>query len=386
MIIDAVIGVTGIVESMHHNISGLAPIVGPPRQGAPKGITGLVYRSIRGVSRVVGFGLDVALAPLAPLLTRRGNPPQREAVLAALNGVLGDYLVASNNPLAIPMRLRSNGRPLTLDRQALGEDVPRPGDKLVVLVHGLCMNDLQWHRKGQGHGASLARELGYTPLHLHYNSGLHISTNGRAFADLLEQLVQEWPAPVRELVLIGHSMGGLVSRSACHYASCAGHAWPRRLKKLLFLGTPHHGAPLERAGHWVDILVGASPYTAPLGRLGTIRSAGVKNLRYGTVIDADGEGGGTEHMQDPREPVPLPRGVQCFAIAATRQRQPSRASQRLPGDGLVPVKSALGQHAKAARSLSIPSSHQHICYGLGHFDLLSSREVRDRIHGWLTDE
>jgi len=307
-------------------------------------------------------------------------------VLAALNGVLGDYLVASDNPLAIPMRLRSNGRPLTLDRQALGEDVPHPGDKLVVLVHGLCMNDLQWHRKGQDHGASLARALGYTPLYLYYNSGLHISTNGRALADLLEQLVQEWPVPVRELAVVGHSMGGLVSRSACHYARRAGQAWLRRLQTLVFLGTPHHGAPLERAGNWVDTLVGASPYTAPLGRLGTIRSAGVKDLRYGNVIDADWEEVGTEHMRDPREPVPLPRGVHCFAIAATKQLQPGRASTHLRGDGLVPVKSALGQHAKAARSLSLPSSRQHICYGLDHFDLLSSREVRDRIHDWLTDE
>ena len=385
LVIDAIVGVTDIVESMHRNISGLAPIIGPPRKGATKGITGLVYRSVRGVSRVVGFGLDAALAQLAPVLKSRGTSPRREAVVAALNGVLGDYLVASNNPLAIPMGLRKDGRPLALDRQVLGEDFPRPGDKLVVLAHGLCMNDLQWHRRGQDHGVSLGRKLGYTPLYLHYNTGLHISTNGRAFADLLEQLVQEWPVPVRELVVIGHSMGGLVSRSACHYARLVGHTWPRRLKKLMFLGTPHHGAPLERAGHWVDLLAGISPYTAPFARLGKIRSAGVKDLRYGNVIDSYLEGGGTEHGQDARKPVPLPRGAQCFAIAATKQPQSGRANMRLRGDGLVPVKSALGQHANVALSLPIPSSRQTICYGLGHLDLLSSREVADRIHGWLTD-
>jgi pimeloyl-ACP methyl ester carboxylesterase len=386
LIIDAVAGVTGIVESMHRNISGMAPIVGPPRQAGTKGITGLVYRSVRGVSRLVGFGLDATLAQLAPLLKSRATSPRREAVLAALNGVLGDYLVASNNPLAISMRLRKDARPLTLDRQALAADFPRPGTKLVVLVHGLCVNDLQWRRKGHDHGASLARDLGYTPLYLHYNSGLHISTNGRQFADLLEQLVQEWPVAVRELVVIGHSMGGLLSRSACHYARLAGHAWPHRLKKLVFLGTPHHGAPLERAGNWVDILVGISPYTAPFGRLGTIRSAGVKDLRYGNVVDADWESGDSEQAHDPRKRVPLPRSVQCFAIAATRQLQSGRTTARLRGDGLVPVKSALGQHENAALTLRIPASRRSICYGLSHLDLQSSGEVYDRIHRWLSDE
>lgn len=386
LIIDGVVGVTDIVEAMHRNISGLAPIVGSPRKGATKGITGLVYRSVRGVSRGVGFGLDAALGQLAPLLKSRGQSPRHDAVMAALNGVLGDYLADSNNPLAIPMRLRQGGRPLTLERQALEEDFPSPGDKLVVLVHGLCMNDLQWHREGQDHGASIARDLSYTPLYLHYNSGLHISTNGRKFADLLERLVQEWPVPVRELVVIGHSMGGLVSRSACHYGGLAGHAWPRHLKKLMFLGTPHHGAPLERAGNWVDIFVGISPYTAPLARLSKIRSAGVKDLRYGNLSDGDWEGVDTEHAQDTRTPVPLPGGTQCFAIAATQRPLPDRANTRLQGDGLVPVESALGQHGNAAWSLPIPASRQRICYELGHIELLSSREVYDQIHAWLSDD
>ncbi len=385
LIIDAVVGVTDIVESMHRNISGLAPVVGPSRKGGTKGITGLVYGSVRGVSRAVGFGLDVALAQLAPLLKNRGTLPQREAVLAALNGVLGDYLVASSNPLAISMRLRQDGRPLTLDRQALQEDFRRPQTQLIVLVHGLCMNDLQWQRQGQDHGASLARDLGYAPLYLHYNSGLHISTNGRDLADLLEQLVQEWPVPVRELVVIGHSMGGLVARSACHYATLAGHAWPRWLKQLVLLGTPHHGTPLERAGNWVDILMGISPYTAPFARLGKIRSAGVKDLRYGNVVDSDWESVGTEHTQDPRKRVPLPAGVQCFAMAATQQLPSGREDTQLRGDGLVPVKSALGQHENPALSLPIPTSRQSTCYGLSNFDLLSSREVCNRIHRWLVD-
>jgi pimeloyl-ACP methyl ester carboxylesterase len=385
LIVDAVVGVTDIVESMHRNISGLAPVVGPSRKGGTKGITGFVYRSVRGISRVAGFGLDAALAQLSPLLKGHGTSPRREAVRAALNGVLGDYLASSGNALAIPMRLRAHGRPLTLDRQSLADAFPTPGPRVAVLVHGLCLNDLQWHRQGQDHGASLARDLGYTPLYLHYNSGLHISTNGREFADLLEQLVQAWPAPMRELVVIGHSMGGLVARSACHYAKLADHVWPRRLKKLVFLGTPHHGAPLERAGNWVEILLGISPYTAPFASMGTIRSAGVKDLRYGNLVDEDWNRTNAGRASDPRKHVPLPRGVKCFALAATTQLQSGRATARLRGDGLVPVKSALGQHDDAALTLAMPSSHRSICYGLGHLDLLGSREVYDRIRRWLNE-
>jgi pimeloyl-ACP methyl ester carboxylesterase len=383
LVIDAIIGVTDVVEALHRNISGLAPLTGPPRMGRTTGITGLVYWSIRGLSRVVGSQLDTALAKLAPLLQSSAPSLQNEAVRAALNGVIGDHLAASNNPLAISMRLRRDGRPLTLNREALEDTIPSPKTKLLVLVHGLCMSDLQWHRNEQDHGTSLARNLGYTSLNLHYNSGLHISTNGRRFTERLEQLVQEWPVPVDELVVLGHSMGGMVTRSACHYAQLEGHAWPRRLRKLVFLGTPHHGTPLERAGSWVDHLAEISSYTAPFARIGRIRSAGVKDLRYGNLLDTSWDRDESPHTAESKMPVPLPDGARCFAIAASKQQAPNRTGPRLRGDGLVPVESALGRHEDPAHSLSIPASHQRIFYGMGHFDLLSSREVYDQLHRWV---
>ena len=131
----------------------------------------------------MGHGLDTLLAQLEPLLGERSTWPGREALLAALNGVLGDYLAAPSNPLAITMHLRRGGVALPLEREPLAAAIPDAGGKLLVLVHGLCMNDLQWRRKGHDHGAALARDLGYTPVYLHYNSGLHVSTNGRAFAE-----------------------------------------------------------------------------------------------------------------------------------------------------------------------------------------------------------
>jgi hypothetical protein len=379
--IDAVLGVTGLVEAMHRNISAPAGVLGPAPSGPTRGITGLVYRSVGGITRAVGWGLDATLPRLAPLLGPAAHAPRRDAMLAALNGVLGDHLAETGNPLAITMALRQGGQPLTLERAALAAALTGAGGKLLVLVHGLCMNDLQWQRQGHDHGAALARDLGVVPLYLHYNSGRHVSTNGHDLAQLLEHLLHEWPVPVRELALVGHSMGGLVCRSACRSAAQAGHTWPRRLRAMVFMGTPHHGAPLERAGSSVDTLLDLSPYTAPFGRIGRIRSAGIQDLRHGRLCDED--------WQPPRSrtrtPVPLPEGVRCHVMAATKQAAdaPRRRGSRLPGDGLVPVASALGDHADPALRLQVPPERQWVGHGLNHFDLLSSEAAYDQLKRWL---
>ena len=353
--IDATAGVTGVVEDMHHNIAWIP--------GA-----GFIYRSIRGISRLVGVGVDAALAPFTRL-GKEGSSTGREAVLAALNGVLGDHLVATGNPLAIPMRFR-RGEP--------------SGSRLLVLVHGLCMNDLQWNRKGHDHGAALARDFGLTPVYLHYNSGLHISTNGREFANLIEELVEQWPVPVEEMVILCHSMGGLVTRSACHYGKAAGHSWLRSLKKVVFLGTPHHGSALERGGNRLDSILEFSRYTEPLSRLGKVRSAGITDLRHGNLLDEDWQGQDRfESPEDLRQPVPLPEGVECYAMAAAASEAGDLRS-RLVGDGLVPVESALGRHKEPGRTLPIPESRQWIAQDMKHFDLLDRPEAYEKIREWVS--
>jgi pimeloyl-ACP methyl ester carboxylesterase len=383
--VDATIGVTDVVETMHHNIARMPGTLGTPTQERTRGITGLVYQLIRGITRLVGGGIDVALAQLAPELDHVASSPQHEAVLAALNGVLGDHLAADRNPLTVPMRLRRDGQPLELSRQALSAAIPQPGGKVLLLAHGLCMNDLQWRRKGHDHGAALAADAGYTPVYLHYNSGLHISTNGRAFAKLIETLLHAWPVPVDELVLLGHSMGGLVARSACHYGELAGHDWLRHLRKLVFLATPHHGSPLERGGNRIDLLLGASPYTAALARLGKIRSAGITDLRHGNLLDEDWEQvdrfAGSKKQQPAA--VPLPEDVRCYAIGASLPTRTRGLSTQLVGDGLVLLSSALGQHADPGRNLSFSESQRWIGYGMNHFDLLERRDVYERIYQWL---
>ena len=313
--------------------------------------------------------------------------PEREAVLAALNGVMGDYLAATDNPLAISMRLRRDGQPLTLEPQALAAATPQLGSKLLVLVHGLCMNDLQWTRNGHNHGKALALELGYTPVQLHYNTGLHVSANGREFADLIEALVKQWPVPLRELAIVAHSIGGLVSRSAYYYGKVAGHRWPRHLRRLVFLGTPHHGSRLERGGNWVNIMLGLSPYSEPLARLVKIRSAGITDLRYGNLLDEDWEGiDRFEHSGDLRHAVPLPKGVRCYTIAATTGKKVGDLSGELLGDGLVPLNSALGRHNDPRLTLSFAKSRQWVGYGMNHWDLLSHPAVYEQIRNWLASE
>jgi pimeloyl-ACP methyl ester carboxylesterase len=384
LVIDGIAGVVDLVEAMHYNIASVPGILAKTKRNRTTGVTRLVYRSVRGVVGLVGYGLDGLLARLEPVLGARSTWPGRETLLAALNGVLGDYLAASSNPLAIAMHVRCGGIALPNERRALAEAIPDAGGKLVVLLHGLCMNDLQWKRRRHDHGAALARDLAYTPVYLHYNSGLHVSTNGRAFAAQLEELVRLWPVPLSELVLIGHSMGGLVARSACRYGALARHRWLRRLDKLVCIGTPHHGALLERGGHWVDILLGASRYSAPLARLGRIRSAGITDLRFGSLVDEDWKKGdrferGGEH----RAAVPLPKGVACYAIAGTIGKKAGRLGTRLIGDGIVPLESALGRHANARLALKFDESRQWVAHGTGHLDLLSRPSVYAQIKRWL---
>ena len=382
--IDATIGLTRLVETMHHNILLTPGPVGKHTQEPTRGITGLVYRSIQGVTRLVGSGIDALLAQLTPLLAQEPaeSSSNREALLAALNGVIGDHLAASGNPLAIPMQLRRNGQPLVLTRSGLAA-IPKPSGRILLLLHGLCMNDLKWRRNGHDHGEALAAAAGFTPLYLHYNSGRHVSTNGRAFADIMEALIRAWPVPVEELVIVGHSMGGLVAHSACHYAQLGGQAWLRHLRQLFFLGTPHHGAPLERGGNWVNVVLELSPYTAALARLGKVRSAGITDLRHGSILDEDWQHGDRFARSRKRTPVPLPEGVQCYALAASIAKAPDASGKPPPGDGLVPVPSALGRHADPRLCLDIPQPQQWIGYDMHHLDLLDSAGGYAQLRKWL---
>ncbi|CUS05759.1 PGAP1 family protein [Candidatus Promineifilum breve] len=366
---DATTGVIDMVETIHGTIL-------PPGVVGAGELRPLTYRALRGAARLLGDGAGLTLAQVGDVLGRRDDSPQRRAVLSALNGLWGDYLDEIDSPLALPMSFQ------------LGE-AAEPTGKLAVLVHGLCMNGAGWARAdGNGgvvdHGAALARDLGYTPVYLTYNSGLHVSTNGRALATMLDALVGVWPRPVEELVLIGHSMGGLVIRSAGFYGTAADLGWLDRLRAVIFLGTPHHGADWERRGNLLNVMLDATPYAAPFGRLGKRRSAGITDLRYGNIVDEDWlDRDRFAHGPDDRCLVPPLPGVEHYAIAATLGLSTDSLRHRLLGDGLVPLDSALGRHASAERCLTFDEAHRWIGYGMSHLDLLRLPAVYERLVTWL---
>ena len=366
LIRDAALGLTDRIEHTHGSILN-TPGLGLVAPRVTGGVTRLVYRGVRGVMRLVGDGLDLALGEIAGRQPEKDMSRGRAVALAALNGVIGDHLADTANPLALKMQFRRN------------DSAPNSGGRIALLIHGLCMSDLQWTRRDHDHGAALARDFGYTPVYLSYNSGLHISTNGRALAESLEALIAQWPAPIEDFVIIGHSMGGLVARSACHYGEEADHLWRRKLSKLVFLGTPHHGAPLERIGHWTEGVLGKIPHASGIARLAKIRSAGVTDLRCGALLDEDWSAGDAVR---PRI-VALPWGVSCYAIAATMAVDAGGLRDSLIGDGLVTVASAMGDHRDSARNLSITADRRWIGLEMGHFDLLSRLDVYEQIARWL---
>lgn len=382
--VHGVAATTDLVEAMHAAVTHLPSLLGKTAPPTTTGLARAVYRAIRGVTTLAGAGVDASLTRLAPLLGESGRSPRREAALAIVNGVVGDHLHATGNPLAIDTCFRHDGRRLTLTRRALAARLPQATGRVLVLVHGLCMNDLQWRRAGHDHGQALQRDIGCTPVHLHYNTGLHISGNGQALSALLDRLVRAWPVPVLDITLLCHSMGGLVARSAIDTGFSRALPWSALPLRVVFLGTPHHGAPLERAGSWVDTLIGISPYSAPLARLGRMRSAGIQDLRHGNLRESDWRHPDRSGLADRRTPMPLPAQVRAYAIAASTQGPRADGGlQSLRGDGLVPIASALGRHPTRAFDLRIPASRRSVAYRTGHLDLLGSPTVYRTLLRWL---
>jgi len=375
--VDATLAATDLVEAMHYTIARLPwrPVSSDARA---HGVAGYVYRSIRTLTGWIGSGVDLAIGQLQPLIdriSRQAEGPTRDALVSALNGVLGDHLAATGNPLALPMTFRRDG--LALPRAA--------GGRMLLMIHGLCLNETHWLRQGHDHGAALERDLGFNTAYLRYNTGLHVSVNGRELAEQLERWIGDAGKPVTELVIVGYSLGGLVARSACHYAMEAGHRWPRLLKHLVTIATPHHGAPMERGGNWVDMILSATRYSAPLARLGHVRSAGITDLRHGSVLDADWRDVDRFAASAPLpQTVALPAGITCSALAASTGKRADDLHGRLFGDGLLPVDSALGRHPDPARTLAFRPQRQWIGYGMNHLDILGREEAYEALKGFLT--
>jgi pimeloyl-ACP methyl ester carboxylesterase len=311
-----------------------------------------------------------------------------ELAIGALNGLVGDYLKRTGNGLATSMQLVKGGEPLPVTREGLAAAYPEASPRLAVLVHGLMSTeDVFRMPDGETYGSLLARDLGLTELQVRYNSGLHISENGEALDALLEQVVEAYPATIEEIFLVGHSMGGLVLRSAVHAA--AEHAerrWIALVRRAFYVGTPHLGAPLERFGNavtWALETIG-NPYTRLVADIVNLRSSGVKDLRYGSLRREDWEGGGADALlQNRRHPVPLLPQIRHHLIASTLL--PDVEMAVLFGDLLVPLKSATGRAVPADRSPIFPQEHVKIFPSLDHLRLAHDPEVYAQLRAWCEE-
>jgi pimeloyl-ACP methyl ester carboxylesterase len=312
------------------------------------------------VRTVTDLGVDVVEAVAAPAepapVTMRSDATRRattlaDAALGAVNGVVGDALAARTNGLALDMSLRAGDQYLTLTPEGLRDAVPDPSSSLVVFVHGLCATEWSWclgaeayhGDPGANFGTLLARDLGVTPLFLRYNSGRHVSENGRDLAALLDALVTHWPVPVKRIALVGHSMGGLVIRSACHLADEDGRPWRRSLTHVACLASPHRGAALEKLGNVLGGVLEAIdlPGTRIPGRILQGRSAGIKDLRYGYIRDEDWAGFDPDALLEDRSgPLALLDDVAYCFVSATVTRDPEHPVGALLGDLLVRGPSA----------------------------------------------
>jgi pimeloyl-ACP methyl ester carboxylesterase len=351
LVTQATIGVTNIAEGVHRSVKRTMLLEKKSDSVHTTGLTGLIYKSVRGTTGLVGRAIDAALLKIEPLLATSTDASdteskQHQTFLAALNGVIGDRLEADNNPLATTMVFRHKA--------------DTPSNKILLVIHGLCMNDLQWTSGADdrqiNHAEAVAQACGFTPVYLRYNTGRAIETNGAELNVKLEQLCKDWPVTVKEISVLVHSMGGLVIRSAAHHAdqSISKLGWRKKLKRIAFLGTPHQGAPLEKAGHWIDLILGSTPYSKPFVALTKLRSAGINDLREGLA-----------HA--------LPKAVAVFAVAACTTTSRNKATDHVSGDGLVSVNSALGVN------LGFTDNNSKVFFKMNHMQLLNRPEVTEEL-------
>ena len=366
LLVDALRKGVDQVEAVHARIASVEPPVRGARIGRPgSGVGAVMYRGLRGTTDLAGGALDLALASMQAFLLdpqRQRDPPEpvpaREAAVALLNAVAGDHLQRTGNPLEIRTEVRSN----------VLAQLPR----VLVMAHDLGRNDLQWRQDGSDHGQALAETLVASPLYAVYNSGRAIGATGRELAAELEVLLAHWRVPLEGVVLLGHGMGGLVLRSALHQAQHSGLAWPAHVRRLVFLGTPHHGTD-PAADLFSGLGFGPAAALSPLMQRARRRSPGMRDFLEGRVLEDDPRTG----LAPAQEPLAgIPPGLPTYAIAGALGDRRS--------DGLVPVDSALGRHPGAGRDLLLPEDHRWVIEGVDHFGLLRSDAVLARMRQWLS--
>ncbi len=313
-----------------------------------------------------------------------GREPAGNLALAALNMVAGEHLGPDLAPLAIRMAVRADGCDVGLTPQRIATAFPHAAPRLVVFVHGLAETENSWHRRAPQsvtYGHHLRAEFGYTPVYVRYNTGQHISSSGHDLAGLLDGLAAAWPEQVEEILLVGHSMGGLVIRSACHYGREASAAWVGYIRHVFYLGSPHLGAPLARAAGLAGWALGQVPETRPFATLAA-GPASVRDLRHGYVLDDDWTGCDQDCcLADHRCDAPLLAEANHYAISATVTADPGSPVGAVVGDLLVQPASAHGRRGPR-QHVPFPEPGRRLG-GMHHFDLLNHPDVWAAMRGLL---
>ncbi len=373
---DAVGGFASFVGDMHEGIASrvfksLGPL-GLPTRLVHEKATAAVYPAVR---RTLAAGPQAGAHALARRAPADALPASASLggslALGALNGAIGDALHRGGSELALTMTARH-----------AGHDAATP--KLAVFVHGLCETDDAWSLFGDrpSYGDRLAEDLGYTPVYVRYNTGLHISDNGRHLSELIDGLVAEWPQPVSEIVLVGHSMGGLVCRSACHQGHSSDAGWIEPLRHVFCLGTPHLGAPLEKAANAAGWAFGRLPETRAFAKLVNGRSVGIKDLRFGSCAEADWcDCDPDEFLQDRCQDVPFVETATYYFVGATLSRGERGMLGHVMGDLLVRYPSASGNGRRRRIPFELDKG-LHVG-GVTHFHLLNHPAVYEQVRGWL---
>jgi pimeloyl-ACP methyl ester carboxylesterase len=378
-------GVHRAIASRAFRLSGAGAV---PARVIHDAITGRVYAGLGGATRVVGRAADAGMRR-RPVRDGRAlsTSPRGAIVLGAIGGLIGDALEREGNELVEPMSVRAGGRPVALEPDALADAFPDATPCIVVFVHGLMETEFTWRvgagPDGETYAGRLRRDLDATAVDIRYNTGRHISENGLSLADLIEELVAAWPVEVERIGLIGHSMGGLVARSACHLGAERGDAWVRRVRHSISLGSPHMGAPLAQGVHWASAALHALPETRPLAAFLRRRSAGIRDLRQGSLVDADWRDCDPDALRAAAcQEVPLLEGATHCFVAATITRSGRHPVGRLLGDCLVLEPSASGR----SRTRRIPFQAEHGMHlgGAHHIALLNHPAVYERLHAWLS--
>ncbi len=385
----------GFIKEMHEGIASrpfgiLGPAAAPVRV-MHDGISQAVYGAARGGLRAASRGAAALVArSVRHTETPLDSTPAGSVTLGAVNGLYGHHISQRGNRLALDMQLRRDAATVAATREGLAGGFPDATTRVAVFVHGLCENDESWRhfplrgdRMGRRtYGERLQDELSFTPVHVRYNTGLRVSHNGRRLAQLLEQLVMSWPVAVEELVLVGHSMGGLVARSACHYGEEKSLRFIDSVRHVFCLGSPHLGADLEKGANALAWAFGRLPETRAFSTFLNARSLGIKDMRFGSCIEEDWcDCDPDEFLSDRCQEFPFLPDANYYFIAATLYE--GRLGSVL-GDLLVRIPSASGRGTGKGRHIPFEVDNGHELLGINHFDLLNHPAVYEQLRTWIT--